>query len=309
MTKREILYKSSNIEDLFRFYDSFNVSNEIVLWMKHRPKARIKFYISKGSEKVCVIIPTANHNSIYAKTAKKIYKGFTIIFIESNGPYFNFARSVNRGLEYALDKYKFNWIIISNDDIYKIDDISVLEKELDIANKGSADVLFREKTQTKEGNYVYVARINRILLMIIRLITKGFNSRYCYNIEKFNLKFFVYDKSNRLKFFIFNIISKKKIKLYEEGAFWVISYNFVKKNNGVVFDETYINGFEDHDLSYTVNTKYKYDFIKFNLGFYNGKSLGTGKRRVLKNLVNLIYFNYKFCTRKNFRIGRFYANE
>ncbi|MCW1312495.1 MAG: hypothetical protein OH338_03645 [Candidatus Parvarchaeota archaeon] len=309
MTKREILYKSSNLEDLFRFYDSFSGSDEIVLWMKHRPKARIRFYISKGSEKVCVIIPTANHNSIYAKTAKKIYKGFTIIFVESNGPYFNFARSVNRGLKYALDKYKFNWVIISNDDIYKIDDIRVLEKELNIANKRSADVLFREKTQTREVNYVYVAKINRILLLIVRAFTKGFSNKYYWYVEKFKIRFFVYDKSNKLKFYIFNIISKKKIKLYEEGAFWVLSYNFIKKNKGAIFDETYINGFEDHDLSYRVNTKYKYDFIKFNLGFYNGKSLGTGKRRVLKDLVNLIYFNYKFCTKAKSRMDRFYADK
>ena len=291
------MYKSSNIEDLFRFYDSFNVSKEVVLWMKNRPEARIRFYIFNGSEKVCVIIPTANHNSIYAKAAKKIYKGFTIVFVESNGPYFNFARSVNRGVEYALKKYKFNWIIISNDDIYKIDDISVLEKELDIANKRSTDVLFREKDQTKEGNYVYVAKINRILLLIVRLITKGFSSEYYRYVEKFNLKFFVYDKSNKFKFYIFNIISKKKIKLYEEGEFWVLSYNFIKKNKGIIFDETYINGFEDHDLSYRVNTKYEYNFIKFNLGFYSGKSLGTGKIRILKDLVNLIYFNYKFSTK------------
>ncbi len=294
MSKKEILYKSKSINDLFSFYDSFNVSEEMVSWMKHRPKARIKFYISNGSEKVCVIIPTANHNGIYAKTAKKIYKGFTIIFVESNGPYFNFARSVNLGLKHALHKYKFNWVIISNDDIYKIDDISVLEKELDIANKKSADVLFRLKKQTKEANYVYVASINRILLLIVRSLSKGFNSKYYQYFEKFNLKFFVYDKSNKLKFHIFNIISKKKIKLYEEGAFWVLNYNFVKKNKGVIFDETYINGFEDHDLSYVVNTKCKYDFINFNLGFYSGKSLGTGKLRVLKDLANLIYFNYKF---------------
>ena len=216
---------------------------------------------------------------------------------------------MNRGLKYALDKYKFNWVIISNDDIYKIDDIRVLEKELNIANKRSADVLFREKTQTREVNYVYVAKINRILLLIVRAFTKGFSNKYYGYVEKFKIKFFVYDKSNKLKFYIFNIISKKKIKLYEEGAFWVLSYNFIKKNKGAIFDETYINGFEDHDLSYKVNTKYKYDFIKFNLGFYNGKSLGTGKRRVLKDLVNLIYFNYKFCTKAKSRMDRFYADK
>ncbi|MHB1830404.1 MAG: hypothetical protein ACYCO0_03335, partial [Candidatus Micrarchaeaceae archaeon] len=134
------LYTSKSINDILRFYDYFHSRNQLIRWMKNRKPGRAKIYEAKGKTDIIIVIPTADYNGKFAQNCRKnIFKGMHIIFIESGGitdKYFNYARNVNKGLKFAL-KYKPKWIIVSSDDMVKVDDISILENELFNLNKNT----------------------------------------------------------------------------------------------------------------------------------------------------------------------------
>ena len=124
------LFTSKNVDDVIKFYDHFDTPEQLIEWMKNRPGAPMKIYEVEGDKDIVIVIPTANHEGEFAKNcANNIFKGQQIVFVESNGPFFNYARSCNYGLKYAL-RYKPSWVVISNDDITKIDPMSLLKNKL-----------------------------------------------------------------------------------------------------------------------------------------------------------------------------------
>ena len=123
------LFTSKNVDDVIKFYDHFDKPEQLIDWMKNRPSAPMKIYEVEGEKDLVVIIPTNNHNGQFAKNCKDVFKGLQVVFVESNGPFFNYARSCNYGFKYAL-KYKPKWIILSGHDVSNIEDISNLKYNL-----------------------------------------------------------------------------------------------------------------------------------------------------------------------------------
>ena len=123
------LYTSKRIDELLKFYEQFDSAEALVRWMRNRPSENMRIYEQVGSKNIIIVIPTPDADGAHAAFCKGFYAGFHIIFVESNGRYFNFARSCNLGIKLAL-KYNPDWIIISNDDVKKIDEPAILKTEL-----------------------------------------------------------------------------------------------------------------------------------------------------------------------------------
>ena len=66
--------------------------------------------------------------------------------------------------------------------------------------------------------------------------------------------------------------------------------------NLVVFDEIYINGMEDIDLSMRINKDFSQNvnFINYEINSLSGTTIGVGEFRVLRDILNKLYFQEKF---------------
>ncbi|TRM88316.1 hypothetical protein DJ529_05570, partial [Sulfolobus sp. C3] len=71
------------------------------------------------------------------------------------------------------------------------------------------------------------------------------------------------------------------------GSFLILNRRVI---NGKVFDETFINGYEDVYLS--MKMREDLEIIKFRINEDRGSSLGFNKIRFLKLFVNEVYMNY-----------------
>jgi len=132
------LFMSNDPKDILRFYDYFENRDQLIKWMKERPKGNYRIVEFNNEENdIIVVIPTMDINGKFAKTCRdEIFKGLHIIFVESGmgNYYFNYAHNCNAGIKKAME-YNPKWIILLNDDMYKIHDIKVLKNELDNLNK------------------------------------------------------------------------------------------------------------------------------------------------------------------------------
>jgi hypothetical protein len=274
------LFTSKNVEDVIHFYDHFENAGQLIQWMKNRPSAPMKIYEVDGDKDIVVVIPTADHNGEYAKNcANDIFKGQQIVFVESNGPFFNYARSCNYGLKYAL-KYKPKWFVLSNDDMYKIDEFKLLKSKL--SNLGKVDIVFVSPTIYHSHNISIYKQ--RLLLLLYRHINK-YNSTRLKLFEKYNIKLLVGQLN-----FIRKIFMKKVYAFKLTGAFSILSYDLIARSD--IFDGTFINSMEDVYFSYRIETEnIQTASIDFKIGDYIGKSLGRGVDRTIRDISNLAYFN------------------
>ena len=191
------------------------------------------------------------------------------------------------GLRYAL-RYKPRWIVLSNDDMYKIDEIQNLKKELGKLNRGGPQVLFSADSEvllTKDS----------ILSRLFYLVNKSY-WRYYKLTKKFKVKYFTlsfdYNSfSSKFKKVYLNLTRKKIEKFNLMGAFSVFRGDL--KLLDKLFDETYINGVEDVDLSLLIKNEYRYAKLKYRCGSIGKGALGGGNARSLRSLIGEAYLNYK----------------
>ena len=278
------LFTSKNAEDVIKFYDHFDNAEQLIQWMKNRPSAPMKIYEVEGEKDIVIVIPTANHDGEYARNcANEIFKGQQIIFVESSGPFFNYARSCNFGLKYAL-KYKPKWVVLSNDDEYKIDDISILKNDLSELDNTAIDNVFVKETKYHSHPIsIYKQR----LLLLYRNFNR-YNKTRLELFKKYNIKFLVRQINFYRKFFM------KTVYTFElTGSFAIFSSNFLSSGN--FLNEAYINSMEDVDLSLRISKGgFKTKYVDFKIGDYIAKSLGWSVSRTLRNVANLTYINKKF---------------
>ena len=75
---------SSNPRDIIYFYEGFEHREELIDWMKERPKGSCEIKEGKGEKDIIVVIPTADFEGEYAKRCReKIFKGLHMIFVVS----------------------------------------------------------------------------------------------------------------------------------------------------------------------------------------------------------------------------------
>lgn len=206
--------------------------------------------------------------------------------MESKGRYFNYARSVNKGVEISL-KYNPKWIIIANNDIIIRDDIKqLISKLLNIDNKRFNSII------GAGGPHKF--KLCRFTFLSNLLLLSKYKQKFAI-LKKFNTKFFMYNYKKIFSLICRPLVSVENISFF--GEFLIISPYYILRNNGILFDETYINGVEDFDLFLNILSTGSYNFIRFNIEHLGGRSLGTDDKRFLRNYINMIYLNYKIVNK------------
>ncbi|ARM75588.1 glycosyltransferase family 2 protein [Acidianus manzaensis] len=275
----EKLYRGS-IKELYTLYSKAS-KDDILNWMNSRPSAEMKFVEVEGDKEIVVVIPTANAFGEFASHVKKLYKGLQIIFVESNGPLFNYARSVNAGIKEAI-KYKPRWIVISNDDIIRIESIEKLKDELSTVS--NVELVMASKSDYHTYN-VLIINPKDWFIKGMRAFGKIANlapAKVYGEILKYRGKLGVKYITIIQKMVPFSKYIGKGIVTLNCGSFAIVK----PKEN--LMDPTFINSHEDLLLSLS----YKHEIINFKLKEKKGASLGFGELRFAKIFVNEIYFNY-----------------
>jgi len=287
MDYRNNYFLSKNPKDIIHFYEGFENREELIDWMKERPKGSCEIKEVEGEKDVVVVIPTADFEAEYAKRCREeIFKGLHIIFVVSGigNNYFNIAHNCNIGIKKAME-YSPKWILVSNDDMYKIDDVKVLKNELSKIDFRDYDVVF-----TYPSKYHSIPDnlgMENILRKIVFTFFPG--RRMQKKIErKFNVTLFPAPVHSYFMFFY-----KPGYRYISFADFSIFSGSFVGGKNGELFNEDFVNGGEDNDLSLKVSLKReRYTFINYRIGDYQGQSLGTGTLRQLRNVTGLTLLNY-----------------
>jgi len=284
MFKDEIekLYISDKLDDIYKIYECFSLE-EIIDWMRNRPKAKMDIFEVEGGKEAVVIIPTADFNGQLAKHAREVFKGLHMIFVQSNGPLFNYAKSVNEGIRYAKNKYKPKWLIVSNDDVIwaeppnkLIDALSTVSDNVDLVM-----VCPPGKAHTKKITLIspksHVFSIMRLYAMVSKTQWVKVYSKFLKYRKKFGIKFWPAMNT---------ILMNLKFGIEEKYNFLYCGSFCILKDQ--LFDENFINGVEDIVLSIASTIQ----LINYKIEFLSGATLGDNELRMARNLINFIYLNW-----------------
>jgi len=298
---RNSLFLSNDPNKVMEFYNGFSHRDQLIQWMRERPKGVYTIHEVDGSKEVIVVIPTADFNGEYARNCREnIFKGLHIIFVESgiNNPYFNGAHNVNAGIKKAIE-YNPKWIVFSGDDMLKIDGIEKLVYSLRKLNNQEIDCVF-----TNPGKYHSTEQILGMpnIIFLVSLFLGRFFSKdlgYVYKIytvmKKFSSDIYIPRNRNGIKNFIVNhIYFYKRLAFVNILSFGVFSSNFIKKRGNRLFDNIYINEMEDTDLSISLlMERNRTVIVDYKIDEFVGASLGRGILRTLKVFTGYTYFSYK----------------
>ncbi|MHB1807494.1 MAG: hypothetical protein ACYCR2_10930 [Thermoplasmataceae archaeon] len=284
------LYLSPNKEDILKFYSLFDSRDALINWMKDRPKGNLRFNIHHKDDRYIVVIPTVDSNNKFSKNCLyNVYEGLTVIFVES-GPnlYFNFAHNMNEGIKKAME-FNPEWIIISNDDVYKIDDNEKLKISLLELDNYKTSII--KSTYGEEG---YISRYNKLANFVMALNKKNripnlIEKRYGI-VNRFYLK-----EKGLFKRILNKLFLSRCLEVKFTGSFFILSSIYCSSLNGEIFDENYINGFEDVDFFvFATKKNCLMETLDYKIGFFGGKSLGSGDIRTkFRGIANRAYFNLK----------------
>ena len=275
---------------IIEFYEGFENRDQLIQWMRERPKGVPIIREVYGDKDIIVVIPTSDFNGKYAKECREnMFKRLHMVFVESGGKgdiYFNFAHYVNAGIKKAME-YNPKWVVFSSDDMYKIDDVSVLIDQLaGIDNHRYMTVYTEPSIHHSIPSAVSRGRITRTLLF--KLLGK--NRRYQSILEKkFGINFFVTPIKGYWRFFFKEIPGKKVISIADFGIF---SSELLRSESGL-YNETFINSAEDMELSIRLASMVgDKKIIQYKIGSYIGESLGNDISRRLREIGGQFYLNY-----------------
>lgn len=290
---RNKLFLSNKVCDLETFFSSFKKTDDLIDWMKERPKGCTYLHEFEGSNDIIIVIPTSDVNGKFSKNCREsIFRGCKTIFVESGelpDPYFNFSRSVNNGIRKAME-YNPKWIIVSNDDMYKVDEVEILKEELLSLDTDKYDIA--RAGVTSSG---YISRYRKSVKFALFIMGRF---KKDYKIERrYKIRYKFYSKERgTLKRLIQKLLISPLIEFDFAGSFVTINGQLCKKMNGHVYDETYINGMEDIDLLLRLGlTSNRIGEISYRIGSLTGQSIGNGKLRYhYRGIAGRAYLNQKF---------------
>jgi len=302
MDYRNGLFTSNDPKKVMEFYDGFENCGELIQWMKERPRGASYIHEVEGDRDIIVVIPTADFNGKYAVNCREnIFRGLHMIFVESGeipDPYFNGAHNVNIGVKRAME-YNPKWIVFSNDDMYKIDDVEQLRISLSEIPE-NVDVVYAVSPENRFSDQIYIGRPTFIygILNFIRgkkRIAKNIQKKFHLDLEIIS-DFYIKPRFLKplVKFLIVRPL-KKNSTFINISSFGIFSSKFIKNSGGLIFDEVYINGNEDVDLSYRISTQSINTIqINYKIGDLIGKTLGLSIDRYLRGISCTVYFFSKW---------------
>jgi len=304
------LFISDKIEDILEFYSLFDSREELIRWMKERPKGLSNIIEVEGNKDIIVVIPTADVNGKYAKECREnIFKGFHIIFVESGNfhdPYFNYAHNCNVGIKKAME-YQPKWIVLSNDDVVSLNNSKDLLMEISnekfrtklmlLPKNRESEIIFSIAKLNRLGESVFrIINYTKILEIIVkhhRILELIYKYRLFLIIQLLNNKFgnrYIIIRPNRRTIFI-RIFYKVVYTFYNFQDFGIFSIEYLRKAFPL-FDETFINAHEDIRASVNNQLQSQIGWIDYTLYGIGSVSLGHGTQRYLRNIAGDSYFNF-----------------
>ena len=279
-----------------RFFDTFENREELIRWMKDRPKGVANIHEVDGDKDIVVVIPTADFNGNYAKECReKIFKGLHIVFVESGDRddfYFNIAHNINVGIQKAME-YNPKWIVFSGDDMHKIDEVTKLRGELNKLDHNKVGIAYPFPSSNYYSINESLSRI-RITRFILASLSSRANTKNFFNIKrKFDVRYVIQGKSFLSKIFYKEIIPfKDTISLAIFNSLMLENfYNEV----GYYYDETYINCHEESDLAIRFSrSSWEPANIQYRILPIVGGTLGTSKMRLIRDQCSGVYLSHKF---------------
>ena len=288
---RNSRFTSENPDKIIEFYDSFKNMHDLVEWMEERPKGAVNIHEVDGDKEIIVVIPTADFNGKYAKECKNnIFKGLYIIFVESGGRgdfYFNYAHNCNVGIKKAME-YNPKWIVCSNDDMIKWDDVDVLISSLSKINSKDFDFVL-----TKPSEYhsikAFIGKPRTLYWQVLALLGRSYKE-----LAKVRKNFCGLNYSAITHRSLFTKLFFKEMKTFTNlGDFFIVSPYYLKKRQRELLDSTYLNIMEDVELSLEMDFNVKIMTIEYLIKDLIGSSLGNGLIRSFRSTAGIAYFNYK----------------
>ena len=296
---RNNLFTSNDPDKIIEFYNGFDNRDQLIQWMKERPKGVSYIHEVDGYKDIVVVIPTADFNGKYATTCREeIFKGLHMIFVESGenpDPYFNYAHNCNVGIKKAIE-YNPKWVVVSNDDI----ETENIQKLISVLQNATGNYYVPKNTRSNTENQAFsVPRLLFALYALYRLKKDGLQ-KYILTIKTRNIRIFrgnftIFSRTYGLFFKLLLIfatpISSSFKNFYDFGIF---NTNVLRED---LYDETFINGNEDFELcnrlaNHGVTAK-TLDFVVDSLKG-GGNTLGKGESlpRGLRDLSTRFYLTY-----------------
>lgn len=290
---RNNYFISNNPKRIIEFYNGFEHRDQLIQWMKERPRGIANIREVDGDKDIIVVIPTADFNGKYASNCRNnIFKGLHIIFVESGevpDPYFNYAHNCNVGIMKAME-YDPKWIVVSNDDVYKIDGINILLSGL--SKIKDVDIVYT-RPSSYHSTPMKVVIPNPLFLLYLRLTSYGKN--YSSVCKRFGVRYFPIGAE-----LIKSLFYKRKLIYTELRSFMIFSAIFVKREDTKIFDDIFLNHAEDTDLALRVTVNYVKSFtVNYEIGDLKGSTFGMNVDRKLRSLASLTYFTAKWEKKLN----------
>ncbi len=294
---RNNYFTSNDLGKIIEFYEGFENRDQLIQWMRERPKGVCDIREVEGDKDIIVVIPTADFNGKYARECREnIFKGLHMVFVESGvgNYYFNYAHNCNVGIKRAME-YNPKWIVVSNDDMYKVDEPAVLRNELLKLNENEFGVVFTQPTIYHSKNIIF-SKPTFIRRLILMMMIRSYKRSQLKLEKKLGIKIKINSKSGIMRF-----LYKPILVIRYTGSFGIFSSKFISSNNFILYDEVYINGIEDLDLGLLVRfSRTKITEITYSIKDIIGGTIGPfNSLRMLRALINQCYFNYKFVGHMN----------
>jgi hypothetical protein len=203
-------------------------------------------------------------------------------------------------------EYNPKWVVVSNDDMYKIDSAEILKEELMKLDEKKYDVIFTDKSRY-HSIPVALALPRRSTFWIYKILSYVYHKIFGwekYELLKKNLK----NKKYNINFkqiytsdLVESILYKSIIKYTLTAAFAIFSSNYIDGVDRRLFDETFINADEDTHLSIQLSrNSNKSKVIHYLIGDYIGSTLGRrSQSRWSRDIANEIYIDYIYQNYKH----------
>lgn len=295
--KLDKLFESKNPSDVIQFYEHFEGAEDLIKWMKSRPKSSCMIKEVEGDNDIVVVIPTSDFESDYARRCREeIFHGLRIVFVvgrTDESGYFSNAKNSNTGVRRAL-AHNPRWIVWSNDDMFRIDSPEVLKRELSRIENDSVDVVFTQPSDYHSLVYQLASSslVRRSLLSLSRKGREAIARDRKFQVERFAIP------GTGL---FWRTLYKSSFKFRQTCTLGIFSSDYVRRRDGILYDETYINACEDSDLSIDIaaaetSGELTTATIDYRIGDIVGGSLGVDASRSLRNLAGETYLNQKIRT-------------
>ena len=293
---RNNYFTSDDPKKIIEFYNGFENRDQLIQWMRERPKGVANIREVEGDKEIIVVIPTADFNGKYAKECREnIFKGLHIIFVESGeipDPYFNGAHNVNVGIKKAME-YGPKWVVFSGDDMVKVDDIAVLKRGLNNLDNERIGLVYAYPPSDYHSLKNAVVK-PRFIRSLIHIVLQRLNKDLSYIIKKrFNVTYILVPDT-----ILSRILHRYMYKFVDTIAFGIYSAKLLDdlmKNDNYIFDCNYINCHEESDLAIRINnSKWGIATVNYRIKPLIGESLGRTNARTLRDQASAVYFSEKF---------------